>query len=362
MNQIYNFSAGPSMLPISVLKHIKKELYNWNGYGISILEINHRNILFIKMIEEIEKNFRYLLNIPKNYKVLFCHGGARGQFSAFPLNLFKKNEVVDYIITGYWSKIAAKEGRKYCIPNCINISFYKNSRIYLKNIYQWPLTKESKYIHYCHNETIDGIAIHDIPFFPSDKIVIADYSSSILSAPIDISKFGLIYASAQKNIGSSGLTFVIIRDDLLGFPRKETPSILNYTLLEKSHYFYNTPPIFSLYLSGIMLKWIKSQGGLIKMEKKNKKKAQLLYNKIIESSFYVNHVAFRNRSLMNIPFYLDTKNLEEKFLKMAEKKGLLFLRGHRNSGGIRASLYNAMPIKGVQKLVNFMKEFEFNYK
>ncbi|WMY96959.1 MAG: 3-phosphoserine/phosphohydroxythreonine transaminase [Arsenophonus sp.] len=362
MNKIYNFSAGPSMLPEKVLQYAKKELCNWNGMGVSIMEISHRSEEFLEMVQEAEENLRTLLKIPKNYKVLFCHGGARGQFSALPLNLFQYNEIVDYIICGYWSQSAANEAKKYSIVNTINIIKEDSNYITIKSMNDWLLTNNARYLHYCPNETIDGIACRELPHFSSNKTVIIDYSSAILSEPIDVSKFGVIYASAQKNIGSAGITLLIIRKDLLGNPRKSTPSILNYTLLANNKSMYNTPSTFSWYLSSLVFKWLQEEGGLEEIAKRNKEKAKLLYDTIDNSKFYINRIHPVNRSLMNIPFKIIKNDLNSEFIKEAKKKGLLFLKGHKAKGGMRASIYNAMTLDGVNKLVDFMMHFEHKNK
>ncbi|VAY02334.1 Phosphoserine aminotransferase [Arsenophonus endosymbiont of Aleurodicus dispersus] len=362
MSQVYNFSAGPSMLPVEVLHCAQQELCNWNAMGVSVMEISHRSEAFIEIVKQAEQNLRELLKIPKNYKVLFCHGGARGQFSSLPLNLFQPNETVDYIICGYWAKSAAQEAKKYCTVNEIDIRIEKSAYLSVKQMDQWQLTNSAKYIHYCPNETIDGIAIHTLPNFSDKKIVIADYSSAILSRPLDVSRFGVIYAGTQKNIGPAGITLVIIRDDLLGRARKETPSILNYTILVKNNSIYNTPPTFAWYLSGMVLKWLKKQGGLQEIERRNQEKVRLLYDVIDNSKFYINQIDPVNRSLTNIPFQIVKPNLDNKFIKAAEQQGLLFLKGHKTAGGMRASIYNAMPLAGVQKLVDFMIYFEHQNK
>ncbi|MGP1956670.1 MAG: 3-phosphoserine/phosphohydroxythreonine transaminase [Arsenophonus sp. NC-PE1-MAG3] len=358
MSKVYNFSAGPAMLPVEVLHLVQQELCNWNGMGISVMEISHRGEAFMEIVKEAEQNLRELLKIPKNYKVLFCHGGARGQFSALPLNLFQSNENVDYVVGGYWAKSAAKEAAKYCIVNEIDIRLEKSTYLSVQAMDQWPLMKSSKYLHYCPNETIDGIAIHTSPNFSSNKIVIADYSSAILSRPLDVSCFGVIYAGAQKNIGAAGIALVIIREDLLGRAKKTTPSIFDYTILAKNDSMYNTPVTFAWYLSGMVFKWLKQQGGLEEIERRNQEKARILYNVIDNSQFYINRIDPVNRSVMNIPFQIVKPNLDNNFIKAAEQQGLLFLKGHKAAGGMRASIYNAMPLVGVQKLVDFMIDFE----
>lgn len=357
-NNIYNFSPGPTMLPKEILTKIKKEIYNFEKSGVSIMEINHRHPLFIKMLKKTKKLIKEIMNVPKNYTILFCHGGARGQFSALPLNLFKKNEIVDYIISGYWSKTASKEGEKYCKINNIDIRIKKKKINSLIPPKQWKLTKKSKYVHYCQNETVDGLLINSTKNITKKKILLADFSSSILTKKINIKNFGVIYASAQKNLGISGVTIVIIRTNLLNKYRKQTPSILNYTLLKKHQSIYNTPCTFSLYVSNMMLNWIKKKGGINKIEKMNKKKAKMIYNIIDLDNFYKNKIDPNFRSLTNIVFKTRNEKLDKKFIYEAEKNGLLFLKGHRVKKGIRASIYNSMPIQGVKKLTKFMIKFK----
>ncbi|MFV9997227.1 MAG: 3-phosphoserine/phosphohydroxythreonine transaminase [Arsenophonus endosymbiont of Dermacentor nuttalli] len=362
MSQVYNFSAGPAMLPVEVLRRAQQELCDWHGMGVSVMEISYRSEAFMEIAREAEHNLRELLKIPENYKVLFCHGGARGQFAALPLNLFQDDETVDYIVGGYWAQSAAHEAAKYCAVNEVDIRLEKSAGLSVQPMDQWSLTTRAKYLHYCPNETIDGITIHSLPDFLPNKIVIADYSSAILSRPLDVSRFGVIYAGAQKNIGPAGITLVIIREDLLGRARKATPAILDYTLLAKNDSMYNTPPTFAWYLSGMVFKWLKQQGGLQEIERRNQEKARLLYDAIDNSQFYINRIDPANRSLMNIPFQMVKPDLASEFIKAAEQQGLLFLKGHKAAGGMRASIYNAMPLAGVQKLVNFMLDFEHRNK
>ncbi|MER5079073.1 3-phosphoserine/phosphohydroxythreonine transaminase [Providencia stuartii] len=358
MSQVYNFSAGPAMLPVEVMRRAEQEFCNWKGLGVSVMEVSHRGKDFIAIAEEAEQNLRDLLNIPQNYKVLFCHGGARGHFAALPLNLLGDKTTADYIVGGYWAESAAEEAQKYCTPNIIQVKQEKDGVVGVKPMSEWQLSSDAAYVHYCPNETIDGLAIHEEPNFPKDKVIIADYSSSILSKPIDISRYGVIYAGAQKNIGPAGLTIVIIREDLLGKASKQTPSIFDYTTLAKYDSMFNTPPTFAWYLSGMVFKWLKEQGGLQEMAKRNYEKSQLLYNAIDDSEFYINRVAVENRSWMNVPFQMQNPALDDKFLEEAKAQGLLSLKGHRVSGGMRASIYNAMPLAGVQALVDFMADFE----
>ena len=334
MAQVYNFSSGPAMLPADVLKLAQKELCDWNGLGTSVMEISHRGKEFIKVAEEAEQDFRSLLNIPSNYKVLFCHGGGRGQFAGIPLNLLGDKTVADYVDAGYWAASAVKP------------------------MSEWQLTPGAAYLHYCPNETIDGIAIEETPDFGDDVIVTADFSSTILSREIDVSRYGVIYAGAQKNIGPAGLTLIIVREDLLGKASIACPSILDYSILSANDSMFNTPPTFAWYLSGLVFKWLKEQGGVAAMDKINQQKADLLYSTIDNSGFYRNDVAAANRSRMNVPFQLADSALDKLFLEESFAAGLHALKGHRVVGGMRASIYNAMPLAGVKALTDFMQDFE----
>ncbi len=357
MTQVYNFSAGPAMLPVEVLRRAEQELRNWHGLGTSVMEISHRSKEFMQVAAESEKDLRDLLQVPANYSVLFCHGGARAQFAAVPLNLLGDNNSADYIDSGYWSHCAIKEAQKYCIPDVIDVTTHNNGLSGIQPMKQWKLSDNAAYVHYCPNETIEGVAINEQPDF-GDKIVVADYSSSILSRPIDVSRYGVIYAGAQKNIGPAGLTLVIVREDLLGKARTELPSILDYTVLAENDSMFNTPPTFAWYLSGLVFSWLKEQGGLAAMEKRNQAKAKLLYRAIDETGFYRNQVAGANRSWMNVPFQMADAALDNVFLSEAQAQGLQALQGHRVAGGMRASIYNAMPIEGVKALTEFMADFE----
>ncbi|OWF85788.1 phosphoserine transaminase [Yersinia kristensenii] len=357
MTQVYNFSAGPAMLPVEVLRRAEQELRNWHGLGTSVMEISHRSKEFMQVAEEAEKDLRDLMQIPANYKVLFCHGGARAQFAAVPLNLLGDNNSADYIDGGYWAHSAVNEAQKYCTPNVIDVKTDVDDRTAIQPMKQWKLSDNAAYVHYCPNETIDGLAINEEPDFGS-KVVVADYSSSILSRPIDVSRYGVIYAGAQKNIGPAGLTVVIVREDLLGKARTELPSILDYKVLAENDSMFNTPPTFAWYLSGLVFKWLKEQGGLGEMEKRNQAKAELLYGAIDKTGFYRNQIAIANRSWMNVPFQMRAPSLDKLFLSEAEAQGLQALKGHRVAGGMRASIYNAMPIEGVKALTDFMADFE----
>ncbi|MCL2895452.1 3-phosphoserine/phosphohydroxythreonine transaminase [Brenneria tiliae] len=357
MTQVFNFSAGPAMLPVEVLRRAEQELCNWHGLGTSVMEISHRSREFMQVAAESEQDLRDLLKIPSNYKVLFCHGGARAQFAAVPLNLLGEKTQADYIDGGYWAHSAVKEAEKYCAPNVVDVKTRVDGLRSVKPMSEWALSDESAFVHYCPNETIDGLAIEETPDF-GDKIVVADFSSSILSRPIDVSRYGVIYAGAQKNIGPAGLTLVIVRDDLLGKARRELPSILDYQVLADNDSMFNTPPTFAWYLSGMVFKWLKEQGGLLEMEKRNQDKADWLYGAIDNSDFYSNDVAAANRSRMNVPFLLANAELDKVFLQEAQAAGLHALKGHRAVGGMRASIYNAMPLAGVKALTEFMADFE----
>ncbi|ATA24282.1 phosphoserine transaminase [Brenneria goodwinii] len=357
MTQVFNFSAGPAMLPVEVLRRAEQELCNWHGLGTSVMEISHRSKEFMQVATESEQDLRDLLKVPANYKVLFCHGGARAQFAAVPLNLLGDKTQADYIDGGYWAHSAVKEAEKYCTPNVVDVKTRVDGLRSAKPMREWVLSDDSAFVHYCPNETIDGLAIEEEPDF-GDKIVVADFSSSILSRPIDVSRYGVIYAGAQKNIGPAGLTLVIVREDLLGKARRELPSILDYQILADNGSMFNTPPTFAWYLSGMVFKWLKEQGGLVEMEKRNQDKANLLYSAIDDSGFYSNDVAVTNRSRMNVPFLLANAELDKVFLEEAQAAGLHALKGHRAVGGMRASIYNAMPLEGVKALTEFMADFE----
>jgi phosphoserine aminotransferase len=321
------------------------------------MEISHRSKEFIQVAEEAEKDFRDLLKIPSNYKVLFCHGGARAQFAAIPMNLLGNKTTADYVDGGYWAHSAIKEALKYCTPNVIDAQTKVDGLRAITPMSSWALSDDAAYVHYCPNETIDGVAINEEPDF-GDKVVVADLSSTILSSPLDINRYGVIYAGAQKNIGPAGLTLVIVREDLLGKAKKELPSILDYKVLSENESMFNTPPTFAWYLSGLVFKWLKEQGGVAELDKRNQAKADLLYSTIDNSGFYRNEVATANRSRMNVPFLLADSSLDNLFLDESVAAGLHALKGHRVVGGMRASIYNAMPLEGVKALTDFMIDFE----
>ncbi|NAX22030.1 3-phosphoserine/phosphohydroxythreonine transaminase [Vibrio sp. V39_P1S14PM300] len=358
-NNVFNFSAGPAGLPKAVMEQAQAELINWNGLGVSVMEVSHRSKEFIKVAEEAEQDLRDLLHIPGNYKVLFCQGGARAQFAAVPMNLLGGASKATYIDAGYWAESAIKEANKYCEADVFVAKCEKDGKTAVVPAAEWPVASDSAYVHFCPNETIDGIEINDLPV--TDKPIVADMSSTILSREIDVSQYGVIYAGAQKNIGPAGICIAIVRDDLLELANDLLPSVLNYKVLAEKDSMYNTPPTFAWYLSGLVFKWLKAQGGVRAMEQINREKAAILYNYIDESDFYVNNVHQDNRSLMNVPFQLKKPELDAKFLELAENRGLVALKGHRVVGGMRASIYNAMPVEGVKALVAFMREFERDF-
>ena len=358
MNTVYNFCAGPAMLPKPVMEKAQRELVDWQGHGISIMEFSHRDKNFVKVASEAEQNLRDLMAIPDNYKVLFCHGGGRGQFAAVALNLMGLTGKADYLVTGSWSKAAVTEAKKYGEVNVVASPVCVDSLNGVAPQVQWQLSKDAGYFHYCPNETVDGIEMFDEP--DVSVPLVADLSSTILSRVIDVSKYGLIYAGAQKNIGPSGLAIVIVREDLIGHALPATPSIFDYKLLADNDSMFNTPPTYAWYLAGEVFKWLKELGGVEAIEKINLEKSKLLYDFIDNSHFYYNSVEPSQRSRMNVTFLLADSSLNTSFLAQAEDIGLLALKGHRSVGGMRASLYNAMPIEGVQALLEFMAKFEQN--
>jgi phosphoserine aminotransferase len=356
MTSIYNFSAGPAVLPKAVLQQVQQELVDWHGSGMSVMEMSHRGKEFMGIAAEAEADLRALMNIPSNYKVLFLQGGASSQFAMVPMNLLRGKTSADYLNTGEWSKKAIKEAKKFGSVNVVASSEDKNFS-YAPEQSQWKLDPNAAYVHYTPNETIGGVEIFWTPETGSVPLV-ADMSSNILSRPIDVTKYGLIYAGAQKNIGPAGLTIVIVREDLIGQTVAGTPTMFDYKTHADNESMYNTPPTFAMYVAGLVFKLLAKQGGLAAMEKTNREKAALLYTKLDSTSFYNSPVAKENRSLMNVPFTLKDAALDEAFLKGAKERGLLQLKGHRSVGGMRASIYNAMPMAGVQTLVDYMSEFE----
>ena len=353
MSRIFNFSAGPAMLPAEVLSRAGDEMLDWRGSGMSVMEMSHRGKEFIGIAAEAEKDLRELLAVPQNYKVLFLQGGATLQFAQVPMNLLAGKAKADYVSTGEWSKKAIKEARALCDVHIAASAEDRNFTYAPKN---WDVRKDSAYVHYCSNETIGGVEFHAVPQSPLP--LVADASSHFLSRPIEVAKFGLIYAGAQKNVGPAGLTIVIVREDLLGRATKGTPSVMDYKLQAEADSMLNTPPSYSMYIAGLVFKWLKALGGVAEMEKRNIEKAKLLYDYLDSTRFYRNPVAKEDRSRMNVPFTLADAKLDEPFLKGAVERDMVQLKGHRSVGGMRASIYNAMPIEGVQRLVDYMREFE----
>ncbi|MBU8791437.1 3-phosphoserine/phosphohydroxythreonine transaminase [Oceanobacillus caeni] len=356
MNRVYNFSAGPSMLPLQVLEKAQKELVNYNNSGMSVMELSHRSGWFTDIITEAEQLLRELMGIPENYKVLFLQGGASQQFAAIPMNLFGENKKADYVNTGSWSKKAIKEAEKFGDIRVIASSEDKNFT-YIPAVNKGMIDPEAAYVHITTNNTIEGTAFREVPDIGNVPLV-ADMSSNILSEEIDVSKFGLIYAGAQKNIGPAGLTVVIIREDLIGKAQDNCPTMLDFETHSESGSLYNTPPTFAIYMAKLVFEWIKELGGLKEIEKVNREKADILYRCIEESNMFTSPVERSSRSIMNIPFVTPSKELDALFVKEAKEAGLETLKGHRSVGGMRASIYNAMPVEGVQALVEFMKKFE----
>lgn len=356
MERVYNFAAGPATLPLEVLEQARDELLDWHGVGMSVMEISHRGEQFKSIAEESERDLRDLLHIPDNYHVLFLQGGARLQFSMIPMNLLAGNPSAAYIDTGAWSQLAIKEAEKYAKINLI-ASGQSDGYVNIPPVDTWKSAEKSAYLYYADNETVNGI---EFPFIPETEVpLISDMSSNFLSRPFDVASFGLAYACAQKNVGPAGLTIVLIRDDLLKrVPMPETPSIMNYAIHAKDKSLWNTPPTFAWYMAGLMFKWLKSKGGVEAIAKINQQKADKLYQFIDQSDFYQNKVEPKYRSRMNVVFTLADTNLDKTFLLEAEKNGLANLKGHRLVGGMRASIYNAMPIAGIEALIAFMKEFE----
>ncbi len=356
MTRVYNFSAGPAALPESVLKQAAAEMLDWQGCGMSVMEMSHRGKEFISIANEAEALLRELLAVPANYKVLFMQGGAIAENAIVPMNLLRGHAGADYIDTGEWSKKSIKEARKYAAVN-VAASAADGGYTSIPARADWKLDPKAAYVHICSNETIGGVEYHFTPEV-GDVPLVADMSSDILSRPIEVAKYGLIYGGAQKNIGPAGLTIVIVREDLLGQALPSTPSAFDYKTVADNESMYNTPPTYAIYIAGLVFKWIKAEGGLAGMQTRNRDKAALLYDHLDASAFYSSPVAPDCRSLMNVPFKLKDEALDSAFLKGAEARGLVQLKGHRSVGGMRASIYNAMPIDGVRALVNYMKEFE----
>jgi len=356
MQRPFNFSPGPAALPEPVLRQAASEMLDWNGTGVSVMEVSHRGKEFMALQAGIEAGLRELLAIPANYKVLFLQGGAIGQNAIVPMNLLRGRKSADYVNTGAWATRSIAEAAHFCHVN-VAASGERGGFTSIPKQSEWRLDREAAYVHICANETIGGVEYHWVPD-TGEVPLVADMSSNILSRPIDVSRYGLIYGGAQKNIGPAGLTFVIVRDDLLGGALPITPEAFNYTIQAANNSMINTPPTFAIYLAGLVFLWIKEGGGLAAMAERNRAKAALLYETLDASDFYVNRIARDDRSLMNVVFQLPDPALDAPFLEGAKAAGLIALKGHRLVGGMRASLYNAMPIEGVQALVAYMKDFE----
>lgn len=359
MSRVYNFSAGPSMLPEAVLRKAAEEMLDYEGSGQSVMEMSHRSKIYGTIIQGAESLLREVMNIPDNYKVLFLQGGASTQFAAIPMNLMTKNKKADYVITGQWAKKACAEAKKYGEVNVVASSADKTFS-YIPKLDPSTFSKDADYFYICMNNTIYGTVYHELPD-TGDIPLVADISSCILSCPIDVTKFGVLYAGAQKNMAPAGLTVVIVREDLIGNAMDITPTMLDWKTHADNGSMYNTPPCYTIYMAKLVLEWIKNEvGGLDKMYELNQKKADLLYNFLDSSKMFRGTVVPEDRSLMNVPFVTDSEELNAKFIKEATEKGFVNLKGHRTVGGMRASIYNAMPYEGVKALVDFMAEFEKN--
>jgi len=356
MSRVYNFSAGPATLPEDVIRRATEEMLDWQGSGMSVMEMSHRGKEFMSIAAQAEKDLRELLSIPDNYKVLFLQGGASSQFSMVPINLLRGKTTADYFNTGMWSKKAIAEARRFCDVNLV-ASSEDSSFSTVPDVSDWNLNADAAYVHYTPNETIGGVEFNAIPDVGNVPLV-ADMSSTLISRPLDVSRYAVIYAGAQKNIGPAGLTVVIVRDDVIGQPLDNMPAMFNYQTHADNDSMYNTPPTYSWYLAGLVFDWVKGKGGLQAMAEINQRKAAKLYAAIDGSDFYANPVDARYRSWMNVPFTLADADLDGKFLEGARAAGMVSLKGHRSVGGMRASIYNAMPEAGIDTLVEYMAEFE----
>ena len=356
MSRVYNFSAGPAVLPEEVLREAAEEMLDYNGTGMSVMEMSHRSKAFQEIIETAEADIRELMNIPDNYKVLFLQGGASQQFAMIPMNLMK-NGVADYIVTGQWAKKAAAEAEKYGKVNIVASSADKTFS-YIPDCSDLPISEDADYVYICENNTIYGTKYKELPN-TKGKILVADVSSCFLSEPIDVTKYGVVYGGVQKNVGPAGTVIVIIREDLITDDvLPGTPTMLKYKTHSDAGSLYNTPPAYGIYICGKVFKWLKKQGGLEAMKEHNEKKAKILYDFLDQSKLFKGTVVPKDRSLMNVPFVTGDADLDAKFVKEAKEAGLENLKGHRTVGGMRASIYNAMPVEGVETLVAFMKKFE----
>ena len=366
---VFNFSAGPAVLPQSVLQQAAAEMLDWHGSGMSVMEMSHRGKEFGHIITQAEADLCSLMNVPANYRILFMQGGALAMNALIPLNLLGKNCKADFVVTGSWSAKSLKEAQRYgdIAVAADGTSTDANAAKYsaIPAVSDWNVRSDAAYLHLCGNETIDGLEFFDWPDMGAlgapDVSLVADVSSHILSRPMDVSKFGLLFGGAQKNIGPAGLTISIVRDDLLDQAQAACPTALQYRAVADNESMYNTPPTYAIYIAGLVFQWLKAQGGLEGMEAQNKAKADLLYSALDASAFYVTHVAKACRSRMNVPFFLADASLNDAFLREAREYGLIQIKGHKSVGGMRASIYNAMPLEGVQALVEFMKGFEKRY-
>ncbi len=355
MSRVYNFSAGPAALPTEVLAQAQSEMMDWNGSGMSVMEMSHRGKDYMSIAKKAEADLRELMNIPENYKVLFVQGGASSQFAMVPINLLNGKKSADYLLTGQWSKKAVAEAKRFCNVNLVADTSDSNFTT-VPDEASLKFDPEAAYVHYTPNETIVGVEFDYIPD-TGDVPLVADMSSTILSRAIDVSKFGVIYAGAQKNIGPAGLTIVIVREDLIGNADSNMPVMFDYSTFAENESMYNTPPTYSWYIASLVFAWGLNRGGMSDIEAVNRRKAEKLYKTIDDSAFYSNPVAVNNRSWMNVPFILANADLDAAFIEQAAAKGLVTLKGHRSVGGMRASIYNAMPEEGVDALIAFMQAF-----
>ncbi len=359
MSRVYNFSAGPSMLPVEVLKKAQEEMVEYANSGMSVMEMSHRSKDYQDIIDNAESLVRELMHVPDNYKVMFLQGGGSSQFAMVPMNLATKNKKADYVITGQWAKKAAEEAEKYISVNRVASSADKTFS-YIPQIDPSKLSADADYLYICFNNTIYGTRYTELP--KTDAILVADISSCVMSEEIDVTKFGLLFAGAQKNLGPAGVTLVIVREDLIGEVLDGTPTMFNYAIHAKNGSMYNTPPTYGIYVLKLVLEWIKEMGGVGAIQKVNEEKAKLLYDFLDSSDMFEGTVVAKDRSLMNVPFVTGNEELDAKFVKESKEAGFVNLKGHRTVGGMRASIYNAMPIEGVKALVEFMKKFEAENK
>ena len=359
MTRVFNFSAGPAALPEPVLREAAEEMLDWHGSGMSVMEMSHRGKEFLGIHAEAQSLLRELLNVPANYRILFMQGGAIGENAIVPMNMLRGRKGADYVDTGEWSRKSIQEAAKYCAVN-VAASAKATGYTSIPPRDSWKLEPGAAYVHICANETIGGVEYHFTPEVGEVPLV-ADMSSNLMSRPVSVAKYGLIYGGAQKNIGPAGLTIVIVRDDLLGGAHPLTPSAFNYKEQSDNDSMLNTPPTYAIYIAGLVFRWLKARGGLVAMEKHNRAKAALIYDCLETTDFYASPVAKDCRSLMNVPFKLRDASLDDAFLKGAQERGMVQLKGHRSVGGMRASIYNAMPVEGVQALVAYMKDFEANH-